>query len=339
VVTTTAASAITKISASSGGNVTDERGDPVTARGVCWSTSPNPTIADNFTTDGTGAGVFISSISGLTDGTLYYARAYATNAVGTSYGDQISFTTLAIPTVTTGTTTYSAGGLASSGGQVTNEGGVSVTARGVCWNTTGSPTVSDSHTTDGSGLGVFSSSVTGLSLATTYYIRAYATSPEGTGYGNEVTIFTLAVGDSYLGGVIGYLDGSGQHGLIASSVDLAAAQWSNVSSGSAGAQSTVNGTNNTTLIIAQVGHTGSAALNCRNYNGGGYSDWYLPATNEMAQLNANAAFIPAFAGNYWTSTETATPPHFWATRYTIGGAPNNAINKTQSNKVRAVRQF
>jgi hypothetical protein len=181
--------------------------------------------------------------------------------------------------------------------------------------------------------------VTGLSLATTYYIRAYATSTEGTGYGNVITIFTLAVGDSYLGGVIGYLDGSGQHGLIASSADLANAQWSNIGSGSAGAQSATNGTNNTILIPLQSGHTGSAAQNCRNYNGGGYSDWYLPATNEMAQLNANAAFIPSFAGNYWTSTETSIPPYFNATRYTIGGAPSGNISKTNSNKVRAVRQF
>ncbi len=59
----------------------------------------------------------------------------------------------------------------------------------------------------------------------------------------------------------------------------------------------------------------------------------------MTQLNANAAFIPSFAGNYWTSTETATPPYFNATRYTIVGAPNNSVSKTQSNKVRAVRQF
>jgi hypothetical protein len=275
----------------------------------------------------------------LTTGTLYYARAYATNAVGTSYGDQISFTTLAIPTVTTGTTTYSAGGLASSGGEVTNEGGVSVTARGVCWNTTGSPTIADSYTTDGSGLGVFSSSVTGLSLATTYYFRAYATSSEGTAYGAEVSFYALAVGDSYLGGVVGYLDGSGQHGLIVSSADLANAQWSNVSSGSAGAQSSSNGTNNTALIIAQSGHTGSAALNCKNYSGGGYTDWYLPARDEMAQLNANAAYIPSLAGDYWTSTETATPPYFNATHYRIGTGPNNSVSKTNTRKVRAVRQF
>ena len=65
----------------------------MTARGVCWSTGQTPTISDNKTTDGTGAGVFVSNISGLTAITTYYARAYATNSKGTDYGSSMSFTT------------------------------------------------------------------------------------------------------------------------------------------------------------------------------------------------------------------------------------------------------
>lgn len=91
---TTAASGITQTTATSGGNVTNEQGAYVTAKGVCWSTSQNPTIANSKTTDGTGPGSFTSAITGLAANTTYYVRAYATNSVGTAYGVQISFKTL-----------------------------------------------------------------------------------------------------------------------------------------------------------------------------------------------------------------------------------------------------
>lgn len=91
---TTAASAITTTTATSGGNIASDGGTPVTARGVCWSTSPNPTIAGSKTADGTGTGVFTSNITGLVTGTTYYVRSYATNTTGTSYGNQLMFSTL-----------------------------------------------------------------------------------------------------------------------------------------------------------------------------------------------------------------------------------------------------
>jgi hypothetical protein len=91
-VTTTAITTIRKTTATSGGNVTDDGGDTVTARGVCWSTSADPTISDSKTTDSTGEGVFVSSITGLTANTVYHVRAYATNGIGTSYGSDVQFT-------------------------------------------------------------------------------------------------------------------------------------------------------------------------------------------------------------------------------------------------------
>ena len=84
---------ITSTTATSGGNVTGNGNSPITARGVCWSTSENPTIDDSKTTDGTTTGSFTSNITELTPNTTYYVRAYATNGVGTSYGEQKSFTT------------------------------------------------------------------------------------------------------------------------------------------------------------------------------------------------------------------------------------------------------
>jgi len=94
VVTTAEVSAIAQTTAQCGGTVTSDGGATVTARGVCWSTNQTPTVSDTKTTDGTGAGTFTSSITGLTKGTTYYVRAYATNSAGTGYGSAMSLTTL-----------------------------------------------------------------------------------------------------------------------------------------------------------------------------------------------------------------------------------------------------
>jgi uncharacterized protein (TIGR02145 family) len=91
--TTTAFSSLTNSTASTGGNITNDGGATITARGVCYATTANPTIVDNKTTNGTGSGIFTSSLSALTMGTVYYARAYATNSAGTAYGNQITFIT------------------------------------------------------------------------------------------------------------------------------------------------------------------------------------------------------------------------------------------------------
>jgi len=100
ILSTAAASNITGTSAVSGGNISSDGGAAITARGVCWSTSANPTIANSKTLDGTGTGAFTSSITGLTTGTKYYARAYATNSFGTTYGAEVSFTAGQITTRT-----------------------------------------------------------------------------------------------------------------------------------------------------------------------------------------------------------------------------------------------
>jgi Uncharacterized conserved protein len=93
VLTTTAISNITSASATSGGTITNDGGDSITARGVCWGTSQNPTISDNKTSNGKGKGSFASTITGLNVSTTYYVRAYATNTNGTSYGTSLSLTT------------------------------------------------------------------------------------------------------------------------------------------------------------------------------------------------------------------------------------------------------
>ncbi len=215
VVSTTSISGITESSAASGGEVTSDGGATVTVSGVCWSTLENPSLASNdgFTTDGTGTGTFTSAISGLDCNTTYFVRAYATNSAGTEYGNQVEFTTNSCPqgdnpTVVTALIANITPTSAEGGGEVTGDGGATVMDRGVCWSESPNPSISDLHTSDGTGIGPFSSSITDLAPNTLYYVRAFATNSYGTAYGEERTIttqmrrrsvleyFTNAAGDS-----------------------------------------------------------------------------------------------------------------------------------------------
>lgn len=188
---------ITTTTAVGGGNVITDGGSTVTARGVCWSQTENPTVAlSTKTTDGNGTGEFSSSITGLAPGTTYHVRAYATNETGTAYGNEISFTTEAsLPALTTNAITDITFSSASGGGNITSDGGAAVTARGVCWSTASSPTTTNDKTTNGTGTGSFTSPFSGLFPSTEYHVRAYATNSAGTAYGNEITFTTSVAGN------------------------------------------------------------------------------------------------------------------------------------------------
>jgi uncharacterized protein (TIGR02145 family) len=195
--TTSVVSGITKTGAVSGGNITSQGGTPVTTRGVCWSTATITALTINKTTNGSGTGSFSSEISGLSAGTTYYVRAYATNSGGTKLGNEVSFSTTpdtpVPPTVTTASVTGITSNSAVCGGEVTNEGSASVTLKGVSYNTSANPTILNSTTNNGAGPGSFVSSITGLDPGTKYYVRAYATSSAGTTYGTENNFTTSAV--------------------------------------------------------------------------------------------------------------------------------------------------
>ena len=192
--TTTAVTGVTLTTAATGGNITDDGGGAVTARGICWATTLNPVIgATNTTTNGTGTGVFVSNITGLLPGTPYHVRAYATNSAGTAYGADFPFTTTAAvaPTLTTVAITALGATSAVSGGVITSDGGSAVTVSGICWGTTALPVIGALNTTtDGLLTGTFPSTMTGLTDGTTYYVRAYATNAIGTSYGNQLTLLT-----------------------------------------------------------------------------------------------------------------------------------------------------
>lgn len=192
---------ITDSSATCGGTIADDGNKVITVRGVCWSTSSNPTVSNLHTTDGSGLGQYNSYIAKLAPSTSYSVRAYATNENGTAYGEEKVFTTAeaAPPSVAPTVTTASVQGITSSsamcGGNVVSDGGSVVTACGVCWSTVQNPDIQNNSFTDnGSGTGSYTSSITGLSPQTTYYVRAYAANDVGVSYGDQLSFKTTASG-------------------------------------------------------------------------------------------------------------------------------------------------
>jgi hypothetical protein len=190
--------AIGSITAIGNGNLTDLGTTNPTAYGVCWNTSGLPTIADGKADNGatTTEGAFTASMTGLSANTVYYVRAFATNASGTSYGGQVSFKTAGItPVVTTEAVSNIAATAATGNLTITNIGVPTGTAHGVCWNTAVNPTTANSKTNLGAiaGTGSYTTNITGLSASTTYHVRAYATNTEGTAYGDDASFKTAAV--------------------------------------------------------------------------------------------------------------------------------------------------
>jgi len=191
-ITTTEASNITPTSAQSGGSINDDGGSPVTARGVCWNTTGNPVITDSIKAEGSGTGSFICNLSGLDVGTKYYVRSYATNEIGTSYGNEEIFTTLTTPSLTTIAISAITVNSVQSGGNITDDGGTEVFDRGVCYDTSPNPDINDNTVhDDNNGIGTFNCTINGLMSGTSYYVRAFATNSVGTSYGNELIFETM----------------------------------------------------------------------------------------------------------------------------------------------------
>lgn len=227
---------------------------------------------------------------------------------------------------------------ASSGGTITDNGGAPILASGICWSSTSStPTILDNKTTDGTSIGTFISSLTGLTAGVTYNVRAYATNRKGTSYGAVQTFTTTptlvipTVGSSLGGGKVAYVYQNGDPGYTSTTIPvLIAANANQVGSLAGGTEkwsiggqtgnaqrvgligSTYEalgaGLSNTNAIISAYGNGNYAAKLARNYTDGTYTDWYLPSKNEFNKLYENRNAIGGFsADRYWVSSEIDQP--------------------------------
>ncbi len=189
------ASYIEEASATVGATMQIENID-IIEKGICWSTtSLYPDISDSNTKEGTGNDDFESEIKELSPGTTYYARAYATSSEETTYGNFILFKTkLPLPEVTSVAVTDIAQNSAIINGKVEFPSNLLITQRGVCWGIEALPTITGDFTSDGTGSGEFSSTLTSLTENTIYYVRAYAINSEGEiAYGEDISFKTKAL--------------------------------------------------------------------------------------------------------------------------------------------------
>ena len=346
---------ITFNSAVSGGDILDDGNGTIITKGLCYSTSPNPTTSDFLTDNGSGLGAFTSNITAnVFASTTYYVRAYATNESGTGYSEELSFTTLApvLATITTNDISDFSATTVTGGGNISNNGGAEVTARGVCYSTSSNPTLADNFTTDSSGIGTFSSQITGLTASTIYYVRAYSTNSVGTAYGNEVSFLSgvTDVGDIYEGGIVFYLTNNGQNGYVCAIENQStAAEWGCYGVSISGADGTAIGTGNQNTIDIDNGCTtsGIAADICFNLNYNGYSDWFLPSRDEIVEMYNSKEIVnniitnnsgDLLEGQYWSSTEgsriqTAVSIDF------NNGSVNLQTTRTNNLQVKAIRSF
>jgi uncharacterized protein (TIGR02145 family) len=190
-ITTTAVTSITRTTATSGGTITNDGGGTIQGSGVVWATTTNPTIENGVLSNNATNSSFTSNLTDLNAGTTYYVRAYAFNSAGTAYGNERSFTTLPVtlPTLTTLEVTSITSTWANSGGNIINDGGGTITDRGLVWSTFANPSIAinQGSVSGGTGIGLFYRSIVNLTPGVTCYVRAYATNSAGTTYGNELS--------------------------------------------------------------------------------------------------------------------------------------------------------
>ena len=230
-------------------------------------------------------------------------------------------------------------------------GGSNVTERGFCYSSTNQePNIFDHITTSGSGIGAFEANYNpteNFEYNTTYYVRSFATSFEGITY-SDVFSFTTgslvipSIGNPYCGGIVFYLDETGEHGLIADVEDLEVSQWGctndEVQTTGSGIGS---GYQNTVDISTDCSERPIAAVTALNHETKGYDDWYLPSLLELSLMYESIGSNGSFENSlYWSSFEygiTGGTNRAWAQNFTDGNQEGRQVNEYK--RVRVIRSF
>ena len=404
-VVTTSVEDVTETTAKVVGQVTADGGADVTERGVCWNTESNPEITNNRIVEGTGLGTFTAEVTDLESNTTYYVRAYAINEKGTSYGEEKNFTTKEIeepgepeepgddepedpenpeepgddddpevPVVVT-VTTYEVTDItinsAVCGGEVAMEGEAVIVARGVCYGTNQNPTIEDSKTTDGEGVGAFTSNITELSQNTTYYVRAYAVNEMGVAYGEEVSFSTTSTEGTTNGH--DWVDLGLPSGLKWATCNVGATapeQYGDYYSWGEVETKTAYNSNNCSTMYQQIDDfSGDPQYDVARKKWG--DAWRMPTKEEQEELlnnctwelttvngfsgykvtgpNGNSIFLPAagyyydtyvnfdgYYGGYWSSTPHADDDSAYYLGFDDKEQRENAYYRSDGQSVRAV---
>lgn len=227
-------------------------------------------------------------------------------------------------------------------------GACPVIERGVVWSSSPNPTTSSFKSICGNGTGSYICSMQNLLSNALYYARAYIVTVLGTFYGEQQNFTSavntsLGVGQTYAGGIIFYLDSTGQHGLVCASNDQGTAIWGCAGTSIPGTSTEVgSGASNTAAIIAGCNEINYAAKICDNLVLNGYNDWFMPSKDEMLmmyqrlRLNGIGNFQDAI---YWTSSQGFDGVNTaWIVDINLNDTYGGFF-KNNSKYVRAIRAF
>lgn len=337
------------------GNVTS-LGSGYLDRGFCWSTNPNPTLSDNLVdADGSGLGQFIALKIDFQENTAINIRAYVYENDHITYGNNITYTTPPMYSLTTSIVKNIESTDASfSGNVVSNYDTTDVYEKGFYISTNSIPTLANSEvviTSPTNTLGDFNLTTTNLTKNKVYYVRSYAINYPDRYYYGEVQTFKTT---GYLGASGGYVfydkgevtDGwryleSGPTNLTYNSSSLI--KWG--CAGTAMSQTSISigtGLENTNRIVANCTDANCAAKICYDYSVNSLSDWFLPSKDELFLLDDSVGTLinlgNATNQNHWSSSEyNQSNGHFVNTYY--GSSIGSGVSKNNSNLVRPIRRY
>ncbi len=327
VLSTVAVSSILNTTAKCSFNFLSTGGTSITEKGVCWSTTENPTIENNKVVSSTSTSATTVDVSGLTVQTPYFVRAYAINSSGISYSEQATFTTanFKLATVKTISVTYNyTTNKATCVVNISDNGGCALTERGICWSTKRNPTIADAKFASGISTGQFFALMSNLNLNSKYYVRGFATNCAGTSYGEELTVQPLMGNVTYTLAQSVIDAGERTYNLIKTAMDSACYYynrytpfrnniWVSYNAGTPTAQASYHGS-------MQFGANerymwvGTAMHEMAHYFGSGTTDvWKKLMVGGLWQGTVGKALCLQLTGESLKGDNNSNPQHYWPT--------------------------